>query len=394
MLTVKNPDKHYCSGRLEKAQHGVTVFYSWSILNSFRLLVKLDSLLSVLYRIFGRRLKTSVFLNLFGIPDVLIGWIPLSVLKGIKLIRKYDIDIIYVSSKPFSSALIGALLKKVTGKPLVVDMRDPTIAFPFYLGDDSLPFKFYVKATKCFETKILRRVDKLVFVSEMTEQAYLSAYPFLENKTTYIYNGFFSEFFLQENQKSFDSFTLVYVGNYYPHCQDSELLFQALRKIISQKRIPKGNIKFLYLGSDKKWVEEISWKYDLSEIVICPGRVSRQESINSLAKASVIFLRIVEDMISTKLYEGLATGIPLLSAISNREVLAIIEEYSPQSINSEPHNSDALADAIECLYCRWKQKEGYGLPNERYLKHFNKEALTNEFASELDTLISSKRFDY
>ena len=386
MLSVKNPDKGYCSLGRDKPPRGVKAFYTWSIINLSQIIGKLNGLLFMAFKLFGKRLNTNVVANLFGIPDILIGWIPLTIYKGIKLIRKYKIDIIYVSCKPFSSAIIGAFLKIVTRKPLVVDLRDPTIALPFYYGHDSISFRFYVNVTKAIEKFILKKVDKLIFVSRTTEERYLSAYPFLNGKTSHIYNGFFSELYPKAKIKPFDTFTITYVGNYYTTYMDSELLFQALQKIISRMTIPRSDIRFLYLGDGTNWFKSIREKYSLSDVVNCPGRVSRQKSIETLFKSSVIYLRIVEDMISTKLYEGLSTGNPLLAAISNKEVIEIIKKYSPQSIITKPHDIDQLAEAIEILYNQWKQGKLHRRVNNEYLKRFDKQFLTKEFAKELNTL--------
>ena len=85
--------------------------------------------------------------------------------------------------------------------------------------------------------------------------------------------------------------------------------------------IARDKLRFLYFGNDTEWFKKTREKYNLTNVVICPGKVSRKESIKALFKASIIYLRIVEDMISTKLFEGLCTGNPILSATSNQEVI-------------------------------------------------------------------------
>lgn len=385
VLSVRNPDRGYCSLGKDKPPRGVKIYYSWSILNPSRIIGKLNGLLSLAFKLFGKRLRTNVFNNLFCIPDIFIGWIPLSIIKGIMIIRKYKIDMIYVSSKPFSSALIGLFLKSVTKKPLVLDLRDPTI-FSLY-DQNSLSFKFHVKVSKAIEKCVLKKVDKLIFVTKTTEKDYLLEYPFLEGRTCCIYNGFFSEYLPKKQSKPFDIFTITYVGNYYPRYYDSDLILHSLKKVISRNRIPKKHIRFLYLGDNADWFKRMREKYGLSDVVDCPGRVSREDSIKALSKSSVIFLRIVEDRISTKLFEGLSTGIPLLSAISNNEVIDIIEKYSPQSINVNPHDCDALAEAIENLYNNWKHGRLCRKANEEYLSLFNKKSLAKEFVKELKSLV-------
>jgi len=49
-------------------------------------------------------------MDLFCIPDQFIGWIPLTFLKALRILKKNKIDLIYVSIKPFSSAIIGVML--------------------------------------------------------------------------------------------------------------------------------------------------------------------------------------------------------------------------------------------------------------------------------------------
>ena len=154
-----------------------------------------------------------------------------------------------------------------------------------------------------------------------------------------------------------------------------------------KQRIPKNDIRFFYLGSNTSWFELMREKYGLVDIIVCHGKVSRQESIEALFKSSVIYLRIVEDMISTKLYEGLSTGNPILAAISNQEVVELINEYSPQSIITKPHDSDMLAEAIENLYNQWKLGKQHKCVNKEYLNRFNKQYLTGEFANELNSLV-------
>ena len=87
VLSVKNPDKTYCSLGNDHPRQGSKVFYSLSIINLTRILGKLNGLLSKTYKLFGEKLQTHVIANLFGILDILIGWIPLSIIKGIQIMR-------------------------------------------------------------------------------------------------------------------------------------------------------------------------------------------------------------------------------------------------------------------------------------------------------------------
>jgi glycosyltransferase involved in cell wall biosynthesis len=279
-------------------------------------------------------------------------------------------------------------LKKLTGKPLIIDLRDPTIALPFYKNRKSFSLRWNFRFVRRIEKHILGMADRVIFTTRKTEESYSMRYPFLKGKTSHIYNGFYSIDFNANEIKPFDKFTITYIGNYYlEYSCESENIFKALRQLLDKNLVPRNNISFIYMGDNYEWFKGKSMEYRLEDIIQCHERVSRTQSIKTLFQSSVVFLRIVEDMISTKLYEGLMTGNPILAPISNEEVIGIIKQYSPQSINVNPHDSDALAEAIENLYNSWKHGRLCRKVNEKYLSLFNKKSLTKEFAKELNTLV-------
>lgn len=64
-------------------------------------------------------------------PDHFIGWIPFSYNKAIKIIARDNIDALYTLSSPYSSHLIGLLLKKKLKIPWVADFGDEWTRNPF-----------------------------------------------------------------------------------------------------------------------------------------------------------------------------------------------------------------------------------------------------------------------
>ena len=78
-----------------------------------------------------QRLALWVRRTLF-IPDARIGWLPFAFFRGLEIIRKEKIDIIFATSPPFTTALIGNLLSTFTGIPWISDYRDPWTQAYFY----------------------------------------------------------------------------------------------------------------------------------------------------------------------------------------------------------------------------------------------------------------------
>lgn len=125
--------------------------------------------------------------NFFNFPDDASPWIIPGCIKGLRIIRKHKITVIFATGMPWSSMCIGWLLSKFTGVPLVVDFRDPWIGNIFHIsmGD------FYDKLSVKLEQKIVEHA-KLIFANtEELRTAFLKRYPYLENnKFVVLPNGY------------------------------------------------------------------------------------------------------------------------------------------------------------------------------------------------------------
>jgi len=385
VLSVKNPDKGWCILGNSKPPDRVKVYYTWSLINLTRATGKLNGLLAKILHPFGINLNKPLIRDLFCIPDQFIGWIPLTFIKALNLIRKNNIDLIYVSCKPFSSAIIGALLKYVTKKPLVLDFRDP-ISPLFERHEGYYKYLPSFQLIRKLEEIILHYVNKFIVVTEETKNLYLSHFPFLNGKIHVIYNGFMEEYF-SINTQPFEKFTIVYSGSFYAETISPDPFFKALQIIINENNSLKDEIQFLYVGKNADWLKTMVKKYNLHEVVKATGYVSRQKSIEYIFKSSILLLRIVPAMISTKLFEGLAAGLPILALINKGEVEQIIKTYSkaPYYI-VKPDDIWGIAQAIKDAYKKWENGKLEKKKNPAFYYNFNKRNLTAKFVEILDKL--------
>ena len=84
-------------------------------------------------------------------------------------------------------------------------------------------------------------------------------------------------------------------------------------------------------------------------------------------------------MISTKLYEALRDGIPMLAIIDSGEVESLIKTYSPNSYVVTTGKVQDVVDAIVDAYKKWKNGRLDRIRNDEYLQKFCKKSLTAEF---------------
>jgi hypothetical protein len=114
------------------------------------------------------------------------GWIPNGLIKGVQIIKEKKIDLIYAHGQPPCSFFIGFLLKKITGKPLVIDY------------DDSWTTSFYEKnrfglkkiIRRGIEARLLKTADNVISVKKSTIDELQKAFNGVrQNKFNLIYRN-------------------------------------------------------------------------------------------------------------------------------------------------------------------------------------------------------------
>jgi glycosyltransferase involved in cell wall biosynthesis len=78
-----------------------------------------------------------------------------------QIIRQQQVEVIYTSSAPFSALMSGLVLKRLTGRPWVMDMRDPWVSNEYMYRKTGLRRRMDVG----LERAALKAADKVVIVS-------------------------------------------------------------------------------------------------------------------------------------------------------------------------------------------------------------------------------------
>lgn len=375
VLSVKNPDTTYCSLGKDKPPSEIPVQYTYSVLNGYKFFGKLNGLLSRFAGLFGKEIKRNYFYDIFCIPDIFCGWIPFTVIKGIWAIREHNIDIIYVSCPPFSSGIIGVLLKLITKKPLILDFRDPFAVerLRFF----RLP-GFTQKIKRRIEKWFVKKTDILVVTTEITKKSYIAQYPQVRDKIFAVHNGFDTEHFPLKSSLKYPKFTITYAGLYFYDIYewDAEFFFEALSILKKKEKINKNNFQFLFYGEGKDQINQIARACGVEDIVIANSRVPYKKIVDIISRSHLQLLRNRELVIPSKLYDGIAFNVPFLATIPNGEAEQIIKKYSPSSYvvtrQSAKEVAAAILDAIE----KYKKHEIKDNLVKEFMELFSREFLT------------------
>jgi len=395
VISVKNPDKAFCSIGADKPPEGIIAEYTYSLFNPYKYLAFMNGVLSKLLMLVGINTERNYLVDFFCIPDIFLAWVPFTAFKGTMILKKYNIDCIYVSCPPFSSAIIGIILKLLTGRPLLLDFRDPYALKrnpSINLKKKTILHKI-VALRKALDQSIakylFKKTDIFVVTSEEAQSAYIEQYPIVQNKIHTVYNGFEPDYLPKKRTHKFRKFTVVYAGEFYSYSPQTriytKIFFEALLLLKKEGEINKNNFQFLFYGEGKSAIEEIANEYSIIDLVNANLRVSYEEIIEVILKSHLQLLRIIKLMISTKLFEGIALNLPFLATIPAGEVEAIIKKYSPSSYIITDESAENVAEAILDAMAKYNDNAIINNRVEEFLEDFSRENLTKQ----LMTLIES-----
>ena len=318
------------------------------------------------YRTFSfehRILRAPRLLNLnlkwFYIPDEHTGWIPFAVHQGEKVIKKEKIDIIYATSPIFTSLLVGYLLKKKTGKPLVVDYRDPWTQNIFI----KYPTNFHRKIEEKMEALVLATADNIIVTTEPMKHKMAEKYPFTKGRIVTITNGFDPEDFKNlTTKKDKKKFLVTYTGSFYG-LQTGEQFFTALKGLIEEKTEMQNKLQVLFAGLPSKHAIFLIEHYGLKNVVKLLGYKSHKQTLKLMVNADVLLLIMASDevydaktgplRIPAKVFEYLGAKKPILAIVPEGTVADIISSTKSGVIVS-PWDTGAIAQAIFKLFQDWK----------------------------------------
>jgi glycosyltransferase involved in cell wall biosynthesis len=330
-----------------------------------------------------------------GIPDAHILWLPHAFLKGIQIIFKYKCEVIYATGPTFTDHIIGLLLKKATGRSLVVDFRDAWMANPSCRSNNKLKRK----VEGLLEKKVILESDVVVSTTSGMSDDFRGRYPQTNvEKFITITNGFDPEDFAFAPQKPMEKFKFRIVHTGILGLERSPKFFlQALRKLIDELPGLEGDIEVIFVGKnlkfdDNKNIEDYINELDLWKVVQIKGFISRAESLVYQQSADLLLLVIgivPEDFLQTYGLSGKAFDY----AISGKPVLALAQDGATAEfvrktgigVVVQPDNVEMIKNSLKKIYLAFKSRGLIVKRNEEQMQKYNLRFLTGELARHFDS---------
>lgn len=347
----------------------------------------------------GRRLVrkvVSLVMRYFSSPNTAWGWLVHSVLLGSRIIKNKDIDVIYSTSGPHSSNVIGLVLARIFRKPWICEFRDAWVDLPYA----NFASRIQRKMSSFLERNIFSHADQVIVLTTSLQNLYSRKYPFAKNKIVTIYNSFDKSEY--EKAATTDrgeykkvatiparSFVITYTGNLYGGRRIDAFL-RAFRTFLSI--VPEGvRPRFQVIGTyDVDEISSLVEYLNLNAFVRLCGRKSHKQVLNILQQSDLLLLvKMPRDNIHIpgKFFEYLGAGIPILVLSNSQEVRDIVHRCGA-GICVDPLDDEAIWRAMFTLF---EESASYSVRrNTEECEKFEASVTTGLLSTILDDLLWSQ----
>jgi glycosyltransferase involved in cell wall biosynthesis len=325
------------------------------------------------------------------IPDPQVAWLPVAFLKSLYIARREDVDLIYSSSPPNSSQVLGLWLKRALGKPWVTDFRDPWTdgvrRKQSYVGN---PFR--QRLEESWERAIAENTDHLIVSTEKNQEQFLAKYPFLEGKLTTLTNGFDPKDFAHVSEESRllprERFHLTLTGN-VETMFDAAPFFRAVQGFLAEHPAARQDFSINFVGTKRGKYDALIRDLGLEDVVHYIGYVPHSQSVQYLADSDVLFLCQIPEYESAvvklpgKLFEYLNMRKPIL-ALTLPGVTTSILDRAGLGVVAHPDDTKAIQAAVTDLYRQWREGRWRFQPDRAFIDTFDRRRLAERLARIFD----------
>lgn len=274
-------------------------------------------------------------LRLWMYPDNKKGWIDPAVEKGLDVIQRKNIDLIFSTAPPFSNHVAAATISKKSGLPLILDYRDLWLENHFQ--DDM--FGWQKRKMKKMESVCLEQSDAITALDPSMIESISSSYSGiqLKNRSYVIPHGYDPEDLKRKTEDlSFrykeGKFNILYSGLFYEHNQP-DIFLHALKKAAANGMIDLKNIHLHFQGGLDNRINNLVEEMGLRESVTDYGYLTHEVAVSNLKQADLLwmisnFAPKHTQIKSGKLFEYIGTGKPILGLAHEGEEADLLKRYN------------------------------------------------------------------
>jgi glycosyltransferase involved in cell wall biosynthesis len=259
-------------------------------------------------------------------PDAHIGWLPFALAAA----RRQAYDVAYSSSGPFTAHLVGLLLKRLTRRPWVAELRDGWYRWNRAIFPDYSRWRDGLE--RRLESAVMHAADRVVLVTERMADAFRAQYADIPpERFGVVSNGFDrAQFPPAAAARPSDHFDVLHTGALY-YGRSLAAFLDAAQRLVQADASFASQFRLTLVGTLDIAAQLELRDHPLGERIRIEGQVNHQVAIERMQSANALLLVAnttagAEATVPGKLFEYLAVGRPILAiappASSTEDVLA------------------------------------------------------------------------
>lgn len=322
--------------------------------------------------------------DLVSLPDRDIGWWPIAVRAGRRILRDRPADVIVSTAPPFTAHLIAASLSRSSGAAWLADFRDPWSRAPWALERRTTSWQGWVH--RRLERRTITRATRVTLNTERMRNDFALHYPQAPaGHFVALPNGFDAAVLraVHAIRPPVDGpLVLTHAGTLYG-ARDPAVLFRALAVLMRRPGVCAGQLRVQLVGAlspgfdARRLVAELG----LADVVSFRTPVAHTEALRLLASshALLLFQQGTDLQVPAKLYEYVGLRRPVLAVAPAKSAVADVLERTRLGVVVPPDQEQRLVEALaELLTQRASLHERFA-PDEDALGQFDGELLGQRF---------------
>jgi hypothetical protein len=320
----------------------------------------------------------------FFIPDARIGWYPYAVPAALDIIRKENVEALYSSSPPYTSAIIARDLHRKTKLPWIAGFRDPWIGF--ISSPDRWAFPRMID--KNFERTVYKEATLLECAWRGIVSDFQSKYPEVNGvKCLHLPNGFDPDDYPKMDEVRNAKFTVTYTGSMYGRRNPGTFL-QAVDELARERTIDPGRIRLKFIGRFGAEVKAMIDASTIRESIEVIPYIPHHESIKELLRADCLLLIVDEskessEIVPGKIFEYIGAKRPII-ALAEEGAIAEIVRDTNSGVVVHNHDIGGIKKAFIEHYENFLYHKKKFEPIDEKIRQYERKEVTRRLAGLLD----------
>ncbi|MBZ5516296.1 MAG: glycosyltransferase family 4 protein [Acidobacteriia bacterium] len=319
-------------------------------------------------------------------PDKTLGWVPGGFARAAELHLQRRFELVYTTSPPRSTPVVGLLLKALFGVPWVLELMDPW--YP-----PKRPIRR--RAERWLLGCMLRRADRVVLISKGLASELERSYGLPARKLAVVSSGYEESDFEQADGRPCDFlpaqyFHFSHFGTVYPGFGGR--FYDALADLLRECPELREKIRVNIIGSPDDVAREHSKAGSLEGVLKLHNFVRHDVAIDAMRRSDVLLVFLGHRDVARlsglgKIYDYLRVGRPVLAIAYEGGTAELVREGQAGWV-VDPEDMEGIKRTLRKILDDGRRSEPPRPFRPEFVEQFRYDRLAEKLASVFDSVLS------